>query len=103
MGDQVKVESYSATPDSENQSKKLDSFDESILILSSFINDHKDDASKVKSEPNSAEDAHEKQDDRSSLLLDKIESVTNQYKSKRALLNFKEQIREICRESKQLF
>ena len=45
----------------------------------------------------------EKQDDRSSLLLEQIEFVTNQVKSERALLNFKEQIREICRESKHLF
>ena len=105
--DQVKVESYSTTLDSEDQSKKLDSIDESILILSSFINDHKDEASKVKAEPNSAENgqgsAHEKQDDRRSLLLEQIECVTNQFKSERALLNFKEQIREICRESKHLF
>lgn len=110
--DQVKVESFSV-PNPVNSNNKLDSLDESIQILSSFIEDHKDETSKkVKEEPHSTEglslenaqdSAPEKREDRSSLLLEQIECVTNQYKSERAMLHFKEKIREICRESKQLF
>ena len=107
--EETKNESCSAPVD-----LNLSSFDENITILSSFVNEHKDNENKVKEEQNSAEEETaseniedlmpEKRDDGvSSSLLAKIEQTTNQFKSEREMLNYKEQIKGICRKSKQLF
>ena len=82
--------------------------DEKIYLKVKFSKENK-----VKEEQNSAEEEiaseniedlmPEKRDDGSSSLLAKIEQTTNQFKSEREMLNYKEQIKGICRKSKQLF